>query len=106
MNHPETLFIPALLVACVAAGFTIHAVRHAGGRRAIGWLALIAGMAWTAAAALANAGVTGGLLLQLAATLLPLCVMTIPLLGTLVLAWLTGAQLAGGLLKLTQRLTK
>ncbi len=106
MNHPETLLIPALLVACVAAGFTIHAIRHAGWPKAFGWLGLLAGMAWVAFAGVANAGVTGGMLLQLAATLLPLCVMMIPLLGMLVLAWLTGAQLARGLLKLTQLLTK
>ena len=106
MNHPETLLIPVLLVACVVAGFTFHAIRHAGGRKAVGWLALLAGVAWAASAVVADSGVTGGLLLLLTATLLPLCVMMIPLLGMLVLAWLTGAQLACGFLKLTQRLTK
>ncbi len=106
MNSNQMLIIPLLLAACVVAGFAFQAIRHAGWRAAFGWFAFLTGMAWGASAIVTNAGLTGSLLLQLTATLLPLCVMMIPLLGMLALGWLTGAQLAAGFLHLKRKFFK
>ena len=106
MNPPLTLLIPLTLIACLAAGFIIHLVRHAGWRRAIGWLAAITAAALGSSTLITQISIPWNKLLHGVATLLPVCAMMIPLLGMLVLAWLTGAQLASGIILLTKQFTR
>ena len=106
MNLSDTFYIPLLPVICLAAGFIFHAVRCTGWRRAAGWLAVLTGMVWGGSVFIAWHPATSSQLLQIIAVLLPICVLMIPLLGMLVLAWRTGVQLAGGLTQLGRRFTK
>lgn len=106
MNQSDILYIPLLLLACFAAGFIIHVVRRSGWRAAAGWLAVLIGMAMGGFHLITSFSAPWNKVLQTVAGLLPVCVLMIPLLGMLMLAWLTGAQLASGLLMLTKRLTK
>ena len=106
MNPSLTLLIPLVLIACLAAGFIIHLVRHAGWLRAIGWLGAITAAALGSSSLITQVSIPWNKLLHGVATLLPVCAMMIPLLGMLVLAWLTGAQLASGIILLTKRFTK
>ena len=106
MNPFQTLLVPLVLIACLAAGFIIYLVRHAGWRRAMGWLVVITAAALGSSTFITQISIPWNKLLHGVATLLPLCAMMIPLLGMLVLAWLTGAQLASGIILLTKQFTQ
>ena len=106
MNSPEVLLLPLLCIVCLAAGFTIQLVKNAGWRGAVGWLAAVVTGAYWSSVLITQLSVPWSNLFHVAATLLPLCVMMIPLLGMFLLAWLTGGKLAGGIILLTKRFTK